>query len=878
RCSLEVFFGDGTSAVVNRSIRPGEDDTNLNLCSDPPMGNGMPLNLIGYPQYLYFKKNIYRVNHTYPGSGTYVISMKDPNRVAGICNITNSVNIQFYLQSVLVINDFLGCNQYSPQLSTVPLDMACVNHCFYHNPGAYDPEGDSLSYSLSPCYDTTQAPLAQWFPLPLTTGGSLSIDAVTGLMSWCSPPDICSYNICIRITKWRKWYGHWYNMGYVQRDMQILVSTCSNDNPILNEPKDTCVIAGALIHFTMTGTDPIHANGLHLSAYGDVFHVTTPVATFPVAPDPAVCSCYFGSNPISSAFNWQTTCDHIRSAPHQVTFRLENNDVSNPSQPVDLLDYESMNITVIAPAVQNLKAKAFGQTMHLSWNQEACNPAANPFLQYEIYRREGCDTNNPGPCITGVPAAWGYTLIGTTPVGQITTTTYIDNNGGSGLVPGVTYSYRVVALFSDGAESQPSKNACASLKQDIPVITNVDVDVTSTTAGVIFVKWKNALADTALGLDTVAYPGPYTLNIYRSQGYVLANPGTTPVRSLTSTFLYNLQDSIIDRIATLDTYDTAWSYRIDFYSAASVTVPIGSTQKASSVYLHIAPSDHKLTLTWKDTVPWTNYQYRIYKQSLTNPLLWNYLGTTSQRSFVDSNLINHHNYCYYVTTYGSYFNPALSDTLLNRSQRTCMEPFDNTPPCAPQLTLHSDCENFTNTLTWTDPNHSCADDVVTYNIWFAPNTTDPMTVIQTVTISSDTSYTFTDLPSVAGCYAVSALDSFAINQSVKSNIICADNCPFYALPNVFTPNGDNINDVYNALPYRYVESVDMNIYDRWGVLLYHTTDPHIHWDGKAIQTGSLCSDGVYYYICTVNSKRLSGTVPFILKGYIQLLASPDINH
>ncbi|MFI5150437.1 MAG: hypothetical protein ACHQRM_11940, partial [Bacteroidia bacterium] len=481
-CTIIVNFGDGTNAIASRSLLPSENDPSLPLpapCGSGA-GNGISLPSLGYPQYPKFKKNIYRVTHAYPGSGSYLISISIPNRIAGICNITGpSDQVQFSVQSLLVINDFLGCNQYSPQLSTIPLDMACVNHCFYHNPGAFDPEGDSLSYALVPCSDTSGGPLGSWTPLPLTSGGYVSIDPTSGLMSWCSPPDICTYNTCIRISKWRKWYGHWYFLGYITRDMQILVSTCNNDNPVLSEPKDTCVIAGTRINFPITGSDPIHSNGLHLSAYGDVFSVTAPAATFPVAPNPVACSCYFGPNPISSTFNWQTTCDHIRSSPHQVTFRLENNDAQDPSQPVDLLDFETVNITVIAPAPQPLVLKPFGQTIHLHWKQELCNPSSNGFLHYEIYRRQGCDANIPGPCTTGVPSAWGYTLIGTTLSGQITDTTFTDNNGGLGLVPGVTYSYRVVALFSDGAESQPSKNACGSLKQDIPVITNVDVETTS---------------------------------------------------------------------------------------------------------------------------------------------------------------------------------------------------------------------------------------------------------------------------------------------------------------------------------------------------------------------------------------------------------------
>jgi gliding motility-associated-like protein len=875
RCSLQVFFGDGTSAVVDRSNLSGENDPSICLTSNlgcvSPQGCGIAVGTV-YPN---FKKNFYHVKHTFPGTGAYIISMKDPNRVAGICNIINSVGVQFYLQSELVINDILGCNQSSPLLSTIPLDQACVGHCFYHNPGAYDLDGDSLSYSLSPCMDTTQAPLSTWSTPSTTPGGTLIIDAVTGLMQWCSPSQICNYNLCIRITKWRKWHGTVIEMGYVIRDMQIITGTCNNDNPSIDPLPDLCVIAGTHIHFTVTGRDAIAANRLNLSGSGDVFNVAVPVATFPTVP--GVGS--FGSNPISGQFNWQTTCDHIRNSSHQATFRLENNDANDPNTPIDLLDYKTVNITVIAPAPKNLVVAPFGQTMHLHWNPEVCNPVPDPFLQYEIFRRVGCDTSNPGPCVTGVPAAWGYSLIGTTLMGAIDDTTFTDNNGGAGLIPGVTYSYRIVALFNDGAESQPSKNICASLKRDIPVITNVDVDSTSIPSGKIIVRWRNAIPNTTLfsgGLDTTAFPGPYTIQISRSSGFTLSTP--ILIQTFTSNFLYNLPDSIYDVISPLDTYDNPWSYRIDFFGG-SPAVLIGSTQRASSIFVTLAPSDHKLTLTWQESVPWTNYKYKIYKNDPSSaPYVWTQIGTTALQTFSDSGLINHHTYCYYVKSFGSYFNATLPDTLLNRSQRNCMAPFDNTPPCAPHLQISSDCLGFENTLTWTDPNHSCADDVVTYNIWYSPNATDPMAIIQTVTVSTDTNFVFSDLASVAGCYGVTSLDTGGINQSVMSNIVCADNCPLYQLPNVFSPNGDNVNDFFSALPYRYIKSVDMKIYDRWGVLLFQTSDPHIHWDGKALQSGTLCSDGVYYYVCTVNAEKLAGIEPFILKGFIQLISTPESNH
>jgi len=878
RCSLEVFFGDGTSAIVDRSNLTGENDPAL--CTDPFTNTSLGCNStqgcgIGVgPNYPTYKKNYYHVKHTYPGSNVYIISIKDPNRVKDICNIINSINDQFYLQSELVINDILQCNQSSPLLNNIPLDKACVGQCFYHNPAAYDLDGDSLSYSLSPCMDTTQLPLTTWSTPPTTPGGTLSIDPVTGLMQWCSPSDICLYNICIKVTKWRKWFGQWYEMGYVIRDMQIRTSTCHNDNPTLDPLPDLCVLAGTHISFKVTGRDAIASNRLNLSGSGDAFNVVAPAASFPTVPGVGL----FGSNPISNTFTWQTTCDHIRKSAHQATFRLENNDSQDASTPVDLLAYATVNITVIAPAPTNLTVTPQGQTMHLQWNPETCN-GANPFVQYEIYRKIGqCDTNPVGPCVTGVPPAWGYSFIGTTPVGQINATTYIDNNNGLGLIAGVSYSYRVVALYKDGAESQPSNNACAALKRDIPVITNVDVDSTSTTAGKIILRWINPIPNKGsftLGLDTVAFPGPYQLKIYRSPGFSL---GSNPVliQTINSTFIYNLADSLYD--LNLDTYTGAWTYRVDFYGG-NPAVLIGATQQASSVFLSISPTDNKLNLSWQQNVPWSNYKYKIFKNdpSSSTPFSWSYIGSTSNQTFADSNLINRHLYCYYVQSFGSYFNPAIPDTLLNRSQRTCMSPVDNVPPCPPILHLASDCQTFRDSLVWSDPNHFCADDVVTYNIWFAPSTTGPMAVVQTIGISTDTIFVFDNLNSVAGCYAVTALDSNA-NQSVLSNTLCVDNCPFYALPNVFTPNGDNLNDYFNALPYRYVKSVDMKIYDRWGVLLFQTSDPHIHWDGKAMQTGQLCTDGVYYYVCTVNSERLQGIVPFVLTGFLQLISTTEPNH
>jgi len=65
----------------------------------------------------------------------------------------------------------------------------------------------------------------------------------------------------------------------------------------------------------------------------------------------------------------------------------------------------------------------------------------------------------------------------------------------------------------------------------------------------------------------------------------------------------------------------------------------------------------------------------------------------------------------------------------------------------------------------------------------------------------------------------------------------------------------------------------MNIYNRWGQVIFNTTDPDINWDGTAQDSGEVVSDGVYYYVVQVNQITLEGIVPKTITGYLHLLDS-----
>jgi gliding motility-associated-like protein len=176
-----------------------------------------------------------------------------------------------------------------------------------------------------------------------------------------------------------------------------------------------------------------------------------------------------------------------------------------------------------------------------------------------------------------------------------------------------------------------------------------------------------------------------------------------------------------------------------------------------------------------------------------------------------------------------------------------------------------------NKLVWTNPNHTCGiDDVVKYYIYYASFRDSTLTLIDSLFGANDTTYTTDYSASIAGCYVIVAIDSVG-NRSPLANEMCTDNCPEYELPNIFTPNGDNLNDLYIPVKNKFIKDVEFTLYNRWGQVIFETTDPALNWDGKSKQMKQPVSDGTYYYVCKVHELHYYGIKDKDLKGFIQVL-------
>ena len=86
------------------------------------------------------------------------------------------------------------------------------------------------------------------------------------------------------------------------------------------------------------------------------------------------------------------------------------------------------------------------------------------------------------------------------------------------------------------------------------------------------------------------------------------------------------------------------------------------------------------------------------------------------------------------------------------------------------------------------------------------------------------------------------------------------------VPNVFTPNGDGSNDVFEFI-FENLTELNCVIFNRWGKQVAEITAPDKSWDGK-ISGGSDASDGTYFYI--LKAKGLDD-VDYDLKGTVTLI-------
>jgi gliding motility-associated-like protein len=901
---LRMDWGDGTSNDVIRFIDKQQ------------IGNNTYLNVYGRGD---GSDADNWFTHTFPAPGTYRVSFTEQNRNNNVLNMTNSGLTPFSVSMTIVINPSLGANR-SPILTVSPIDLACTGQKYFHNPGAFDPDGDSLAFRFTtprqssntnvngyqdPNDDDFEGGLEDAPDQPAT----FTIDARTGDLVWDAPGQAGEYNIAFVVEEWR--FG--IKIGEVVRDMQVLVEDCSNKRPRLTVP-DVCVVADNddpatitdIINQAITATDPDNDRIVISSELTQAVYSTNEVGvgavasfTFPSSPQ---------NSPASGTFIWDTDVAHVRREPYIVVFKVED----RPVQGTKLVDIQSMLITVKGPPVRNLTAVPNGRAMNLAWSDYRLQLPGftNPQFEamtYVVWRREGCsavvDCNEN-------PSDEGYI-----PIAELPLTANAFTDAGP-LKIGLNYSYVITVKYPEprGGVSQASVEACAFIPINSPILTHVTVDFTNDAAtdGITKINWLRAKPTE--GNITAQFAPPYRYELFRATG--LISSAFTKIHTVTDNTGNQINFNFTD--TGLNTKDNPYLYKVEWYTAAGTGTEarLLPSDSSSSVRLTATPATNSIVLTWDYNVAWTNQNqtHAIYRALEGTPKAgFVKIGEVfvGQRRFVDDGSFNNECldpdkiYCYYVKTKGSYNNtliPEPIEKLLNDSQIDCASPIDNTPPPPPVLAIvPTVCEDLTgvecsdevsppdplqNKLYWTPfrTGSICLDDIATYRLYFRQAGATNFTLIDNPPMPQptlDTVFVHTEqfLPEVlpgmisqAGCYYVTAVDKRG-NESDSSNVVCQDNCLSYRLPNVFTPNQDGSNDLFKPCPEPlFVRTVKFTVFNRWGGRVFQRNDDILlNWDGKN-EAGQDLPQGSYYYEIEVNFVTIDPQKAVQkFKGWIQLL-------
>ena len=840
---------------------------NSRFGSHPRAGNGV---VIRSP----IKKNEYDTVWRFNGPGIFELRFGNYARVQDVKNMSNSVNTSFYVETRLNNNPFIGDNN-SPILLNDPIDDACTNKIWTHNPGGYDPDGDSLVYSLvnSQQYDPTimNRPIStDGFSNPGNTlgNGPFTIDSQTGIITWNTAKAAGWYNIAILVEEYRN--GRL--IGYVIRDMAINVKICRNDPPEIEAPDAYCIRAGDTLKYKIRSWDPNLQDSLYF--YLNNNEKRQVGGPFAVAQSPA--QLLLNNSPLDLSrlplatrmprqieidFEWNTICDHVRKEVYQVDYYAHDNNLYNPATP-RLAKYDATLIRVVAEAVRNVRATPASRKIVVEWDKHRCESGV---IGYEVYRAVnplGTFGEDTLCCSyrTGIPTQTGYRrvayLVGADKV------RFEDDNNGKGLEYKAQYCYRVQAIFKGNVRSCASEDTCVRIQQDMPVIINNTVDETNTASGQITVRW---VAPDTSKIKTEFFPPPYTYEVYRTLGHLGTNFNlvTKEPKAFEDT-------EYIDE--NINTEGQVFRYRIKLLDNTRNEVAV--SDPASSIFLTATPSANAVRLFWREAVPWVNQKYLIYRK-LPDGNSFDLLDEITadvglvgnpdsiiSHTYLDKGLELDKEYCYYIHAIGTYFSqtqPELND-LDNLSNIRCVITKDTIPPCfggQDSVKAFNDCENFNVRFDWIQPDTICAGDLEYVSLYYALTPNGNFSLLQRTQSPAELNIYIdnSSLQSNVGCYYLTATDRSG-NESKRSEIFCLDNCPDFVMPNIFTPNGDGVNDILVPMAYRSISSFSFKIFDRWGVELSTSNDPLRLWDGKT-KNGNDAPEGYYFYLLEYTANNAS---------------------
>ncbi len=112
--------------------------------------------------------------------------------------------------------------------------------------------------------------------------------------------------------------------------------------------------------------------------------------------------------------------------------------------------------------------------------------------------------------------------------------------------------------------------------------------------------------------------------------------------------------------------------------------------------------------------------------------------------------------------------------------------------------------------------------------------------------TEDLDFTFKNYEPGQYTVCLEALTNLGCSDELCTTIKLNDNYLFY-MPSSFTPNQDGINDEFGPVMNGVADNYVFNVYNRWGELIFTSTEDIPNWTGDYNNNGVLCPMGVYVW-------------------------------
>jgi gliding motility-associated-like protein len=109
------------------------------------------------------------------------------------------------------------------------------------------------------------------------------------------------------------------------------------------------------------------------------------------------------------------------------------------------------------------------------------------------------------------------------------------------------------------------------------------------------------------------------------------------------------------------------------------------------------------------------------------------------------------------------------------------------------------------------------------------------------------------LTSSAGKYSVTVNNGCEIKTESIEISVDKNYCCNLSAPNVFTPNDDSLNDIFEISSPSDLDRFHLTIYNRWGKVVFQSTDLSVFWTGQT-DTKEQSASGVYYWTASITCK------------------------